>query len=240
MKQSTTNNVDYQSGKKKTIGYKTIKSIYRETMKLKGSQDIRVLLCNINFYNVKTDIYRCIAMNEVDINLLNEVNKDQRALEQKDRTGEIVKNWWNRMVCTDEYLIDIEVTSVRDDSRQQGGVATILNNDIISHVSAQGGNKRHSGQWRWITIQGKGNVRTTSITCYHPGNGWITQDNQLAKIRASEEGKKQLLQVSKLWFNDLEEIIREHKSRGQKIMLAGDFNDDIRNKSSTKVRKWAE
>lgn len=82
------------SQERKKIGYKTIKTIYGETMKSKRPQDIRVLSCNINTMphhnnNYKKDIYRRIATNEVDINLLNEVNKDQRALNQQDRTGEI-------------------------------------------------------------------------------------------------------------------------------------------------------
>ena len=68
-------------------------------MKHKSTHDTRILLCNINTMphnnnNVKKDIYRDIATNNVDINLLNdEINKDQRALDQQDRTGEIVKNW---------------------------------------------------------------------------------------------------------------------------------------------------
>lgn len=150
----------------------------------------------------------------------------------------MVKTWWNKTVCKDEYLIDEEIRSSKDDTRQQGGVCTIINNDIITHVSAQGGDTRKLGRWRWITIRGKGNVNNTVITCYCPGNGWITQDNQLAAIRATEEGKLQLLQVSKLWFDDLEDTIRDHKSKGIKIMLAGDFNDNIR-KASGKVRQWA-
>ena len=58
-------------------------------------------------------------------------------------------------------------------------------------------------------------------------------------IRDTEEGKQQLLQVSKLWFDDLKEIIRDHRSKGIKIILAGDFNDNLRNISGNKVQQWA-
>ena len=117
----------------------------------------------------------------------------------------------------------------QNDATQQGGVATIINNDTINHVVDQREDKRKLGRWRWATIRGKGNVRTTIITCYRPEKGWITQDNELAAIRDTEEGKQQLLHVSKLWFNDLEEMICNHRSKGIKIILAGDFNNNLRN-----------
>ena len=72
---------------------------------------------------------------------------------------------------------------------------------------------------------------------YRPEKGWISQDNQLAAIRDTEEGKQQLLQVSTL-VHDLEEIIRDHQSKGIKITLAGDFNDNLKNISG-KVQQWA-
>ena len=175
-----------QSGKKNTIGDKTINIIHGEQMKNKSPHDTHILLCNINTMphnnnNVKKDICRDIATNDFDIKLLNEINKDQRALNQQDRTGEIVKNWWQRTICRDEYLIDDGVKATNG-ARQQGGVATIINNDTINLVIDQGGDKRKLGRCRWVTIRGKRNVRTTIITSYHPEKGWITQDNQLAAI----------------------------------------------------------
>ena len=81
--------------------------------------------------------------------------------------------------------------------------------------------------------------QTTIITCYRPANRWVTQDNQLAAIRNTKEGKEQLLQVSQLWFDDLEELITSHQADGRKIVLAGDFNDDLP-KPTGKVQAWAK
>ena len=229
-------------GMKNTIGNQQTKTIFGEQMRNKNKGDWRILLCNINtmpahYNNAKLDIYRRLATNEVDINLLNEVNKDQRRTKHEDRTSNMVKTWWDKTMCKDEFLIDEHMDM--DTERQPGGVATIINNDVIDHVLQQGGDKRNLGRFRWVTVRGKGNVKTTIITCYRPENGWVTQDNQLAAIRNTKEGKEQLLQVSQLWFDDLEELITSHQADSRKIVLAGDFNDDLR-KPNGKVRAWAK
>ena len=200
-------------------------------MRNKNKGDWRILLCNINtmpahYNNAKLDIYRRLATNEVDINLLNEVNKDQRRTKHEDRTSNMVKKWWDKTLCKDEFLLDEHMDM--DTEQQPGGVATIINNDVIDHVFLkQGGDKRNLGRFRWVTVLGKGNVKTSIITCYRPANRWVTQDNQLAAIRNTKEGKEQLLQVSQLWFNDLEELISSHQADNRKIVLAGDFIDDL-------------
>ena len=80
-------------------------------MRSKNKGDWRILLCNINmmpahYNNAKLDIYRHLATNEFDINLLNEVNKDQRRTKHEDRTSNIFNKWWDKTVCKDEFLID--------------------------------------------------------------------------------------------------------------------------------------
>ena len=242
MKYNRYNRSGLKLGKKNTIGNQQIKSIYGETMRHKKKDDWRVLLCNINtmpaqYNNSKLDMYKRLATNEVDINLLNEINKDQRRISNEERTSNLVQNWWDTTMCRDEFLIDKQDDT--DTARQPGGVATILNNEVIDNVMKHGGDKRNLGRWRWVTVRGKGNVKTTIITCYRPENGWVTQDNQLAAIRNTKEGQEQLLQVSTLWFDDLEELIATHQDAGTKIILAGDFNDNLRNRKG-KVRAWAK
>ena len=95
-------------------------------------------------------MYKRLATNDVDVNLLNEINKDQRRIGNDERTSNLVKHWWDTTMCRDEFLMDENDDT--DTARQPGGVATILNNEVIDNVMQQGGDKRNLGRWRWVTV----------------------------------------------------------------------------------------
>ena len=69
--------------------------------------------------------------------------------------------------------------------------------------------------------------------------GWATSNNQLAALRKTEEGAKRLLEPTKLWYQDLTQLIQEKQRQGHSIMLCGDFNEDLASPRS-KVQQLAK
>ena len=199
------------------------------------------MLLNINTLpseknKVKTDLWRNLATTS-DINLVVETNKDQRFLPTQDKTENIIKGWWQRSSVRDEFLI--ERNNNDKDTRQQGGVSMIATNALLDHVCESGGDERELGRWRWSTIRGKQGRKTTIIGTYRSETGWVASNNQLAAIRNTEEGAKNLLEPTKIWFSDLKELIQAKQEKGHSIILCGDFNDDMTDDNS-KVSKFAK
>jgi len=50
--------------------------------------------------------------------------------------------------------------------RQPGGVDLLANGKGTSHIVDQGGDARHLGRWRWVTLQGKDQKKTCIIGVY--------------------------------------------------------------------------
>ena len=55
---------------------------------------------------------------------------------------------------------------------------------------------------------GARNVKTCIIGTYRAPEGWATNENQLAALRGSNLEKNELLEPSKIWFTDLEILIK--------------------------------
>ena len=186
---------------------------------------------------VKLDLWRNLVTTS-DINVVVETNKDQRYLQSQDKTENLIKGWWQRSSARDEFLIE-ERNKNNTDTRQQGGVSMIKTNSLLDHICQSGGDERNLGRWRWITLRGKQGRKTTIIGTYRTENGWVTSNNQLAAIRNTEDGAKNLLEPTELWFSDLKELIQEKQDNGHSIILCGDFNDDMTD-DNARVTKFAK
>ena len=112
----------------------------------------------------------------------------------------------------------------------------ITANSMLEHVCESGGDERELGRWRWITLQGKQGKKTTLIGTYRTEMGWATSNNQLAALRSTEDGAKNLLEPTSLWYSDLKRLIQDKQDKGHNIVLSGDFNDDL-TADKSKVQK---
>ena len=184
---------------------------------------------------VKMDLWRKIAVS-CDMNIVVETNKDPRHTQESDRTENLTKGWWQKHSASDEYLKEPNQPRKGSNSRQQGGVSMITANSMLEHVCESGGYERELGRWRWITLRGKQGKKTTLIGTYRTEMGWATSNNQLAALRSTEDGAKNLLEPTSLWYSDLKRLIQDKQDKGHNIVLSGDFNDDL-TADKSKVQK---
>ena len=83
-----------------------------------------------------------------------------------------------------------------------------------------------------MRIPGKQQRKTLFLGTYRAGNGWITEQNQLEAIRATEEGARNLWEPSQLWYDDLKALVKQKQEEGCKVVITGDFNEDLKNPRS--------
>ena len=119
-----------------------------------------------------------------------------------------------------------------DDTRQPGGISIITNGIASQHIVEQGGDDRKVGRWRWVTLKGKQKCKTCIIGTYRTPEGWATNLNQLAALRESQPGSTRLLEPTKVWFSDMEKLVKVKQKEGCKIINAGDLNDDLKDEKS--------
>ena len=214
---------------------------YGAVMHKKQNNNIRIVFGNINTLpkesnRFKIDTWKEIATSGCDINIIAEINKDISKIPKKDRTFQLVQGWWDtKIMCRDEFLQE-KNTNNKEDTRQPGGVSIITNGIATQHIVQQGGDHRKLGRWRWVVLKGKQHTKTCVIGTYRSPEGWMTNLNQLAALRDSQTETDKLLEPSKVWFSDLEKLVRSKQNEGCNIVVAGDFNEDLKNKKSGVVK----
>ena len=236
LKEAKNLGVNSRPKKRRDTRDEIVTSVFGNKYVAKQEDQWRVLMMNINTIPssknmVKLDQWRKIAV-ESDINIIVETNKDQRKLHEDDKTENLIKGWWQKPSVRDEYLVEQNQKFNDLTARQQGGVSMITNDDFLGHVCKSGGDERKLGRWRWTTVRGQQGRMTTIIGTYRAEVGWATTDNQLAEIRQTEEGAKQLSDPIKLWYSDLKALIQQKQDDGHSIIVAGDFNEDLTSPTS--------
>lgn len=183
----------------------------------------------------KIDTWRDLVMN-CDVNILTEINKDMRHVQEEEKIESISRGWWRGTMIRTEFLIEQEYAF--REKRQQGGVALIANGEITSHIIEQGGDHRKLGRWRWIVCRGKNQRKTCIMGCYKPGGTWVTAMNQSVALQRKRKRGDELLDPLVLWIEDISDLIKEKQDSGCEIILSGDFNDDLLDQGSP-VNKMA-
>jgi len=205
--------------------------------------DWRILVGNINTFprehggegKAKLDAFNHLATSsDSDIILLSEHNTNVKNTFIRDRPSQVMQNWWRNVQCRFEYIRSHSTLSY-----EQGGTAIITHSRSTAHTKEIGGDDRQLGRWNWITVQGKGNKKTTIVSIYRPRKGQQTANRQLARIRKNVDGDIRETQPHLLWIKDLEELIAIKRNAGSEIIVAGDFNDDLNNEYGT-IRKMME
>lgn len=177
----------------------------------------------------KIDTWRDLVL-DCDVNIITEINKDMTRVKEGDKLEDITKGWWKGNMCRTEYLVE-EENAFRD-QRQQGGVAVLANGPIITHIIEQGGDKRQLGRWRWFVFRGKCQRKTCVIGCYRPGLTWVAAANQAVALQKKRKTGDDAYDPSIVWLEDMKDLVQGKQNEGCQIILTGDFNDDLQNKTS--------
>jgi len=146
-----------------------------------------------------------------------------------------MKNWWQNTISRSELL-----KSKSESMFEQGGTAIVTHSRSSAHTIASGGDSWKMGRWNWVTLRGKDQIMTTIITIYRPRAGQATSHRQLSRLRGEVDGDIREIQPQKMWKKEIAELIREKRTAGHEVIVAGDFNDDLNDEQGTIEQLMAE
>ena len=115
---------------------------------------------------------------------------------------------------------------------QQGGTATVLQGTFSKFVKKRGKSTGvdHTGlgRWSWYTMEGEHGVRTRIISAYAPVGGKDSGPESYWKQHLRYIQNKSLNATPfNMFCDDLCEVLKTWRSRGDRIILMMDANDRI-------------
>ena len=208
-----------------------------------NEEDWRILIGNIGTFphendgkgKLKMDLLKHLyTSSDSDIIMLSEHNLNTSNI--TDRPQDIMAQWVeNSQGRFTEMKRKEDSTEWNERSRyEDGGTGIVTNRKATAHIIASGEDSRKMGRWNWVTVKGKLNQKTTFISIYKPQKTQRTYERQLAKLR--DEGEL-LKDAEQCWYEDLKRLVEEKNTEGNKVIIGGDFNDDL-NRRKGKINKF--
>jgi hypothetical protein len=116
------------------------------------------------------------------------------------------------------------------DKFERGGTLTVCQGNLCARTYAYGTEKTILGRWSWIKIRGRQGLSIVIATVYRPvkSDGVLSTYQQhqsvLLDLGIDACPRQQLLE-------NLSAHIKIWISEGNQIIIAGDFNEDVRSKT---------
>jgi hypothetical protein len=111
---------------------------------------------------------------------------------------------------------------------------TITTNKVCYRIITSGTDESRIGRWSWILLRGKNGIRVRIITLYRPvksigATSTYQQQRQLFMDENTDECPRLKL------MNDLRIFLQKSIELGDRLIVMGDFNEDVR---STFIHKF--
>ena len=167
---------------------------------------------------------------------------DVFAVQQLDICWDKVENHkkiWDRFRGWQESCNLSVAFNIEDSNRmpyQPGGTAVISTGKITHTWDSSGVDEKKLGRWSWTRYQGSYGryLRIVSVyrpcTSRHQNSAFMTQYRYSLKKRGGQCPKE-------LFLEDLRHEIVQWKEKGDSVIIAGDFNEDIR---SATLSDWKD
>ena len=195
----------------------------------------RICALNVNgigvHYNSEKSgaLQRWMEDNKADVMCLSETNVNWSKVKNKDTIWERTKSWFEHRALGVSYNVHDKSDSKRV---QYGGTATILKDKIAHRHRDHGFDESGLGRWSWVRISGKQRCTTRFITVYCPGKNGSGE----ATVYAQHLTELQEDPIKRFWL-DLGKDILKWKATGEQLILAGDWNENIKGHNIT---EWME
>ena len=161
----------------------------------------------------------------------NELGKNWRHLPEEMQLRQTTKQWWAHCSTACAHLHDTENRG----ERQIGGVAMVVLPSVTGHIIQRGQDNRKMGRWTWYSFRGEESVITTVITIYRPCNTdprllGSAKSQQLMRFR--EKYPQIVCDPLEQFDQDLRVLIESNTNKGHQVVVMGDFNQDLMQRSS--------
>lgn len=204
-------------------------------MAKRASNTTRICALNVNGIGVhyKSEksraLQRWMEDNKADVMCLSETNVNWSKVKNKDTIWERTKGWFEHRVLGVSYNVHDKSHSKRV---QYVGTATILKDKIAHRHRDHGFDESGLGRWSWVRISGKQRCTTRFITVYCPGKNGSGEDT----VYAQHLTELQEDPIKRFWL-DLGKDILKWKAKGEQLILAGDWNENI---TGHNITEWME
>ena len=102
--------------------------------------------------------------------------------------------------------------------------------DIVFKITGQGADDRKLGQWKWVIITGKPNVKSIVVTCYCSckvtSPGYVYSQHLVYMAENSGEIPNKILCPCQLFAHNLKSFIEEKSEEVHQLIVCGDFNSE--------------
>jgi hypothetical protein len=208
---------------------------------IKNKNTWRITIGNINSFpddsngnnKIKLDTFQSlVTRNQSDILIISEHNKNIRTLRHHRQPSETIKRWWPQTIVRTSYLASSNTSTC-----EPGGTMIVTNTRSTAHTCQAEEDRQQLGRWNYITLKGKKDQYTTIISIYRPTRQQETYMRQTAYTAKRRKIITNELSPEELWYCDLSSLITEKLLDGHEVLVAGDFNDDLNNKTG-RTRKF--
>jgi len=162
---------------------------------------------------------------EVDVAGFSETNVDTTKPTVQQKLHSAVKH------TTDRYRLQCassKATAMLE--YKPGGTATIVRNNAVGRVIAKDSDS--IGRWSYVTLGGKDGKKVTFVSAYQPCKGKPKKDGSMTVITQQyaqflEEKRHNPENVRRHFIRDFKRFVKNCKSRGEELVIQGDFNENI-------------
>jgi exonuclease III len=200
-----------------------------DTLERKETGTLRFAFRNVNSlpafaaHSKNDELIQDIRKAQLDIFGMSEININWSRIQACDQLRERFRGCFEAIhLCTSHNL-----RSDSQDKRQIGGTCMFTNDKTCYRIITSGSDDSKMGRWSWLLLRGQNGVRVRVVTLYRPvqsfGATSTYQQHQQLLLDANidECPRKQMMY-------DLRKFLSTSIESGDKIIVMGDFNEDVR------------
>jgi endonuclease/exonuclease/phosphatase family metal-dependent hydrolase len=199
----------------------------------KAEGTMRIACRNINFLpkykgQVKNDeLINDISALSIDLFGLCEANLAWHNMVEQDQPRERFRGYLEKS----KFVIGNNTTDKSyKETIQMGGTMIIGANDIVHRIQESGSDQHKLGRWTWFKLQGQQGMQLRIVMVYRPVYS-------VGMLSTYQQQKQYLLSNDidtcprQMFFHHLQEELQKWYDDGERIIIMGDFNEDIRSKN---------
>ena len=212
-------------------------AIWGDEINKKNNNKIRICFQNINGFGYNKDnkfksenIRELMETKQIDIMAMAEINVNWRKVQRKDSIWNQTRSWFeHRRMVAKHNILDKKCRLY-----QPGGTAIITQSEMALRHMESGGDTKRLGRWSWVKIRGKNDISLRIVSVYVPH---LNKTHGHLNVYAQHQDALLTMGIAinpiKCFWEDFWAMIDECIQNGEQLIIAGDWNTDVRKEDFT-------
>ena len=203
-----------------------------ELSKRKRKDTVRIMFQNIRGLGSKEDSSKAetlrqnIADKQIDIIGMVEVNVNWKRVAKRKNLTQMSKQWFE----SSKVSVSYNYHQISNKTKfQPGGAAIISRGSLALRAIDFKPDSRRMGRWSSQLFKGKEGIATRMVTMYVPKP---TDKHTFQRVFSQQQSALVKLGITgsvlKIYWQDFWQQVDEWLDNGEQLIIAGDFNEDIR------------